>query len=181
MTFIIEGPDHVGKTTVAREILNLMVKDFPIADLHHTSKPGTDQITLWWREQLPSPPRPCVFDRLHLGALVYGKWLGLHDAPNVNAKTVERFQAWMQDEGHRPFVLLMTADERWLSQKLSSSPKDEMFDNASILAANRHFKKCRSFADASFVCGNAGNALYHYPHVRKIEAWYAKWKEGWLT
>lgn len=66
--FIIEGPDGAGKTTLARQLC----RDFK-ADYHHEGPPPRGVSLLHhYGSQLASAYKPTVFDRFHVGELVYG-------------------------------------------------------------------------------------------------------------
>jgi uracil-DNA glycosylase len=66
---IIEGPDGAGKTTLARRLCDAYGYEY-----HHEGPPPEDALHHYAR-LLTSAPKPTVFDRFHLGELVYGPLL----------------------------------------------------------------------------------------------------------
>jgi hypothetical protein len=67
--FIIEGPDGAGKTTYAKQLCDMLGMAY-----HHEGPPPEGNVFAHYR-QLLEQPTPTVFDRLHLGELVYGPLL----------------------------------------------------------------------------------------------------------
>jgi hypothetical protein len=68
---IIEGPDGSGKTTLARKLCAVFDMNY-----HHEGPPPPDMSVLHhYAGLLATATRPTVFDRLHLGELVYGPLL----------------------------------------------------------------------------------------------------------
>lgn len=76
---ILEGPDGAGKTTLARWLCHKYVMAY-----HHEGPPPAGVYALHhYATLLANATRPTVFDRLHLGEVVYGPLLrgtvGLYD------------------------------------------------------------------------------------------------------
>ena len=68
---IIEGPDGAGKTTLARDLCYRYTMAY-----HHEGPPPANVPALeHYGRLLADAPRPTVFDRLHIGELVYGPLL----------------------------------------------------------------------------------------------------------
>lgn len=68
---IIEGPDGAGKTQLARQLCHRHQMAY-----HHEGPPPTDGSLLHhYAALLMNATRPTVFDRLHVGELVYGPLL----------------------------------------------------------------------------------------------------------
>ncbi len=69
---ILEGPDGAGKTTLAQ----LLIKRHGFAYAHEGPPPaGTDSLLHYYAQRLLDAKEPTVFDRLHLGEMVYGPLL----------------------------------------------------------------------------------------------------------
>lgn len=68
--FIIEGPDGAGKTTYAQALCEQFGYEY-----HHEGPPPIGVNTFTHYLRLLERSKPTVFDRLHLGELVYGPLL----------------------------------------------------------------------------------------------------------
>jgi hypothetical protein len=70
--FIIEGPDGAGKTALSCQICN----HFSMA-YHHEGPPPAEltELGAYYTNRLLEAKEPTVFDRLHLGELIYGPLL----------------------------------------------------------------------------------------------------------
>lgn len=68
---IIEGPDGAGKTTLARQLCH----DLRMAYHHEGPPPVSTSVLHHYAALLANTKRPTVFDRFHLGELVYGPLL----------------------------------------------------------------------------------------------------------
>tara|TARA_R100000152_G_C6728751_1_gene153713 strand:- start:335 stop:847 length:513 start_codon:yes stop_codon:yes gene_type:complete len=162
---ILEGADGVGKTTAA-----LRVCELASVQRRHMSKPpedfdhSTEYVERVFRG---------VQDRYHLGALVYGRMLGLGTYPP--AEVMRQVQAYLRWQGC--LVVCLVAERPWLEERLLKSPKSEMYSNKLILDANDAY---RSIAEAS----NRGEQYVDVVHNVSIKGWptdgdIARWIERW--
>ena len=127
---IVEGADHLGKTT----FVNKIATHFNLAPGHLGIPPEGwdfrgDYVNLI-REQR-------VYDRFHLGAIVYGSILRCHPVPsdlNINIAMVDNTLR----HANAVMIILHASDENWYRERLESG-KEEAFDEETILAANRIF------------------------------------------
>ena len=125
---LIEGADQVGKSTLATALskrLNLPVK--------HLGKPGELGYSLaFFTEYFSSSG---IYDRAHLGGIVYGEFLGFHK--NLLRPFIrEALERWMI---YNDFIMLVvTADPELLSSRIQQNDREEMCNMADILLAN-HF------------------------------------------
>ena len=131
MSIIIEGPDHVGKTTLGTRLskeLNLKMvhlgkpEKYPY-DFNYFVNALKQEYGIW--------------DRFHLGTIVYGMMLKCHE--NALSFTdfylLDRLMEWRGD-----IVVVITAEKNYLRRRLKEDGKVEMFNTETILKANRGFK-----------------------------------------
>ena len=142
---IVEGPDHVGKTTFCKLLQFKMHQTGHLAQLLHMSKPPDDfdYYQGYLRELRPGN----VYDRFHYGAYVYGATVGLHPVTRWSFAKMELVHRYIHLQGGL-VVLLYAPDDVWYSQHLDTG-KDEMFDKSSILKANLAFQSIDSLVDGS--------------------------------
>lgn len=123
---IIEGSDHLGKTTLARAV------DLPYM---HFTKPIREWAWDYVAVYNAMPNR--VWDRFHLGALVYGLCLDLHYVPRDIVKRADAMNRRLR--GQADLVVIHTTDEDWYRHHLTENAKGEMFSREMIMRANRIF------------------------------------------
>ena len=127
MSIIIEGTDHVGKTTLANKLGT---------KIGHMSKPSTVYCLSDYIQRLCNTETQ-VWDRFHLGGIVYGQMLGLHPS-NITFQEIEmlhRFMDWRGD-----VLVVITAEPEFLASRLDTAGKVEMFSRDMILKANTGFE-----------------------------------------
>lgn len=128
--FIVEGSDHLGKTTLCRTL--------PGKYLHYSKPPDDASLAHYW----PNIVYGNVIDRFHLGAIVYGEILGKHRCP-FNQRGRRAIEHTILEMGRRigytPLAVIYTTDEEWYRWHLGNNAKEEMFDVDIILRANRLF------------------------------------------
>jgi hypothetical protein len=124
---IIEGSDHLGKTTYSQKVQKNGFK------YRHMSKPEPD-----FDYRSYSWGGNYVFDRHFLGGYVYGYVLELHpvvpdftDAFRMNCDLLKSSKSQL--------VIIYTTDLSWYSDHLDKG-KPEMFNKEQIMAANDVFR-----------------------------------------
>ncbi len=81
---------------------------------------------------------PCmVYDRFHLGALVYGYIMNLHEVPNRLVQLIDKVNSWL--EHGTTLIVVHTSDEEWYWDHLKRNGKKEEFAVDQIMMANRLF------------------------------------------
>lgn len=138
MMVVIEGADHVGKTTIAKRLASYLGFRY-----RHLSKPEEDFNFFKGFFDLSSPKT--VWDRFHLGQLVYGRRLGYHDYLHQSMMD----QLVMDLRNQQVFTLIVVDDEERLKLRLKEKAKKsgEMFSDEEILIANREFRTLSSRTD----------------------------------
>jgi hypothetical protein len=131
--FIIEGPDNVGKTTLAKRAVELAVTEFNLpARYSHMSKPSAlFNFSTHYRDMMSYY---AVQDRFHLGALAY------HPEGTLKEPALR----WIEGELLRrgSFVLLvLPGDMDWYRKRIIESGRHEMFRPEGILEAARRFEE----------------------------------------
>lgn len=130
---IVEGSDHVGKTTLC----NKLIEEMPGA-YYHMSKPGPEFD--YFGDYLKKLKKGCVYDRFHYGAYVYGAMLGLHPTYGYNADVLCRVSRFIRFNNGLIIVLYDSCAGPY-EQRLYSSDRNEMFNPSNILAANQIFSQ----------------------------------------
>ena len=128
---IIEGPDGVGKSTA-------------VAKLHahtgwktrHMSKP--ESTFDHYLDYLRLAKEDAVWDRFHLGSFAYGAII----SKEGQNQTYERFRAVCRtlDFFGATTVIMYASKNSWLIEALSRDHRDQMYDNAKILAVNEVYR-----------------------------------------
>ena len=129
---VIEGPDHVGKTTSAMVAARSSGWAY-----RHLSKPHAEWD--YWHDYLNMVQPSIIQDRFHLGAVVYGLVCGLHE---VGAHTMESLFDLHRILTKRGVVtcIMYAEEDSWLRDHLQRKMKEEMYDSEVIVEANRVFR-----------------------------------------
>lgn len=178
---ILEGADCVGKTTAAQAICEIIQKRYA-PTVHHTklyghmSKPDSsfDHFS-----DYISMVREGVQDRFHLGSIVYGRMLGCGNYPTSRKmRSLQRYLSWAGC-----YVVIMTAERRWLYEKLQKSLKEEMYSVEQILDANECYRALADtsnrgvkWCDASWDVTAKG-----WPKAEDLEKFVDAWRERWTA
>lgn len=147
---IIEGPDHLGKTTLAKRL----------ADEHglhyrHITKPSnwsdfTNTLEQSLLETFLCDPH--VFDRHFLGSFVYGLLAGLHPVPSDwNRERLTYYGRLCKFLDVR-LVVVFCADDEVYRRRLNTNPKEELFDIEQMVAANRGFRVLGTYLNHLGLC-----------------------------
>jgi hypothetical protein len=163
---IIEGADHLGKTTLAKAVAEKLGWKY----FHHT-KPRPK--FSYFSEYLEQARPESVWDRYHLGAMVYGEWLGCHRT-SLTPTRMGRISRFLQWQGAM-IVIVYTSDHQWYENFLATDKKKEMFDVDTIMDANRCFGYLTAFPviggiEVAHTAINIGNAQWPDPDV-VIQMW----------
>lgn len=136
---IIEGPDLVGKTTLAKKMLNLLnsAAKMPHIYAHFSKLP--DGWDYFWN-YLERASRNIVQDRFHFSEIVYSFVCRYHKGQSP--LTPERYRVVdgiLRQLGSMTVVI--TADDDWLKKQLDDKHRrGEMFSEEQILKVNQTFK-----------------------------------------
>lgn len=129
---VLEGSDHLGKTNAALRMVQLAKTSCDATVLYaHMGRPSTHfQFRPEDYKKLMAPGLVC--DRFHLGARIW----------HEDAMSEGRFQVIHSMLGAiGGFVMVFyTSDERWYRKHLAGSSEDQMFDDRTILRANRTYR-----------------------------------------
>ena len=150
---IIEGADKVGKSTFANELLKLTGFEY-----RHMTKPPEDFDHV--AGYMDGVAARVVQDRYHLGASVYGQMLGLGGFPTYQEmRIVQRYLRW------QGAVVVILSCEDWRMEELLAADEvsEEMYDPATIRAANRGFRALTS-------CSNHGEPWCDM-HIDVTDGW----------
>lgn len=163
---ILEGPDCVGKTTIAREICS----KHPSWAYRHMTRPpdGFDHFG-GYLDQLQSR---CVFDRFHLGALVYGN-VATSQGQDTHMERLFAVARAIRFFGGIT-VVMYAGDDMWLGDKLSENGRHEMYSRNQIMLVNevyrwlakKEFVKNTRLVDVSHDVSKDG-----YPTIANASFW----------
>jgi hypothetical protein len=129
--FVIEGADHLGKTTIAQKMVKFGMEDgrYPIR-YAHMSRPGS--AFNFGSDYLDMISKYAVQDRFHLGARVY------HPEGTLSDQNLAMVKRWLDDVAS-VVVVVYAADRREYKRRLLEVAKVEMFPVDTILEANQRF------------------------------------------
>ena len=125
---ILEGPDHIGKTTVAKRIC-----EFTGWKYEHLGVPDKDWD--YFIDYLCRLRPNTVWDRFHLGGWVYGHQLGLHKH-ELTEDRMYLITNFINKVAHYTTIILYTEKWFWLENHLLSLPKKELYSHEEILEVN---------------------------------------------
>lgn len=160
---IIEGPDHVGKSTFAKGV-QFTTK----AKLHHCdSEDGKRKYPRDWLEMLHDWR---IYDRFHIGQFVYGHVLALHECPD--GYNFHRFVHNCQQILARATVVVFTCGGDVLKKRLEdvSLQKQEKFPVSAILEANELYRQMIMEWEVP-VCTYHFDVTERYPGPEEMDKW----------
>lgn len=161
---IIEGSDHLGKTTAAKALVKQAAVDrrYPIR-YAHMSRPNDTFDFLHDYQDMAS--KFAVQDRFHLGGIVWHKG-------KFTINSLKIVEGRLQALGS-VCVVLHTSDEEWYRHVLTTQGKVEMFDIDTIMEANRKFKTIAEYqAWVDFIYDIKDG---QFPDAGELESWLATW------
>ena len=147
---IIEGADHLGKTTAAKAIVQMAAEDgkYPIRYCH-MSRPN--KAFDFFNDYTDMMSRYAVQDRFHLGFLVW------HEGVMTPAR-LAIIEGRLAALGSITLIFY-TSDEDWYRARLESQEKAEMFPIDKIIEANRKYAKSL-FWNGPYVHIDIKNGIY---------------------
>jgi len=128
---VLEGSDCVGKTTLA----DILCRQFALTYMHMgPPDAGFDHLGTYVRGYQPDR----LWDRYHLGALVYGWALGKSDPAPLDELAVVR--TWLRKKG--ALVVVVTADADAIAARWK--PEREAYKLETAQLANDAYKRLPS-------------------------------------
>lgn len=112
---VIEGPNNVGKSTLIKAIQKI----FPDYEVEHVTAECPNSYEFY--NSLLATEEPLIFDRLHLGELVYPNLYGRK--ANLNW---DEFYDLCRDHGNHTLIVLLDADYDFIIRACDA--KNERFD-----------------------------------------------------
>lgn len=166
---VIEGPDNVGKTTLAKRLCEVSG-----ARYSHMSRPDPDfDFFYGYQDLLEQRGELTVQDRFHFGGVAYHEnVLPLHK--------LEIVSSWIRSQGGLIVLVHATNIDAYVAH-LRRNPKNEMFDEDRIVSAAIRFNHLAPFADiciditvphSDFIvyCGDAGVERIHSHWKERLDA-----------
>lgn len=164
---IIEGADHLGKTTAAKQIVKQAGIDgkYPIR-YSHMSRPNETFDFLHDYQDMSS--KFAVQDRFHLGGLVWHRG-------KITSAALRIIEGRLQVLGS-VCIVVYTSDVAWYRQALQEKGKDEMFSPEVIMAANRRFME---LAESTVWCDYMYDVKDgRFPDAGTCRTWLNHWYES---
>lgn len=112
---VIEGPNNVGKSTLIKAIQKM----FPEYEVEHVTEKCPNDYNFY--NSLLSTEEPMIFDRLHLGEMVYP---GLFE--RESNLTGDEFVELCRNHGNHTLIVLLDADYDFIIR--ACEKKNEYFD-----------------------------------------------------
>jgi hypothetical protein len=136
---VIEGPDNVGKTTLAREVCRVMGAHYA-----HMTRPTEDfDFFQGYKEIIRrnylERDVPVVQDRFHFGGIAYHRDV-------LTIPRLEIVSSWVRALGGL-IVLVHASNIEAYVRHLRTNPKDEMFDEHALTQAAIRFNTLVPYAD----------------------------------
>ena len=128
---IIEGSDCLGKTTVAKKIVNkMMEKGYPTI-YSHMGRPN-EQLFDFFLDYKKMINPYAVQDRFHLGGLAYH-----HN--KITPQKLQIINSWIRSVGGM-IVVLYAEDEQWYKQRLENDERGNLLPIVKMLDGNAFFR-----------------------------------------
>lgn len=119
MSIIIEGPDHVGKTTAAK----LLADSTGMRIIHAGVKPDSyNHLTGRMRDLVPEH---AIHDRFHLSGFVYGHLCAMHPE-DITPARMRVLMKWLRFM-NVPVVIMFDGDQVEYKSRMAEKPKEETF------------------------------------------------------
>ena len=141
---IIEGPDGLGKTTLAKKIQR-KVSDLGLPIVYsYMTRPNEDKFDFFnsYRELI----NYCaVQDRFHLSGLAY------HDdlKTNLHQRNIQAINSWIRSVGGL-IVVLYASDQEWYRQNILASTEKHIVDTPVMCEANRRYTQYAQHNDCDY-------------------------------
>lgn len=155
---IIEGPDCVGKTTAAQRI-----RDAHGLEYVHTTRPRSTRHALKLYAGIMTR-EAAVYDRAHLGSIVYGNRLGF--GPPVDERLVRTLAEMYKQIG---VLVLIMFDSTGQVMHENFDKKPSMYPWSVVREANGYFMELardRAICDMFWDVGELG-----YPSDAELARW----------
>lgn len=162
---ILEGSDHLGKTTAAKRLVELAAQDarYP-ARYAHMSRPNS--VFNFDSDYDDMMSRYAVQDRFHLGGAVWHEGV-------LNSAGIFEIDRRLRTYGTLT-VVMYTSHESWYRERLVKHGKAELFGVDALLEANRKFAELSAHhADLSYNV-MSGEYPSDLELRRWLKAWYAR-------
>lgn len=127
MRILVEGADQVGKTTFCEKL----GEAFGLSVQHMSAPPEGESYGL--SHYVRAFREPGVYDRAHMGTIVYGEILGYHKnslTPNL-FRSLENYLIF-----NECYLFVITAEPKLLSERIQQNNREEMCNEEEILIAN---------------------------------------------
>lgn len=130
---IIEGPDHIGKTTMARRLTFLSAKRKQLPTYYqHYSCPN--EAFDWFQDYKDAISQYAIIDRFHLSGIAYQQ--------AVKHNALRAIEAWLGCLG--TYTVIMSAKMDWYEKWLKKSDKVQMFsEEVNVEAAERYYEMAK--------------------------------------
>lgn len=163
---IIEGADHLGKTTASKSLVKMAADDgfYPIR-YSHMSRPNGAFDFLDDYQDMSS--KFAVQDRFHLGGMVWHEGKITHSSLKIIEGRLMALGSFC--------VVMFTSDEAWYRDRLTAHAKSEMFPIDAIMNANRMFKQLAEYTVWCDILFDVKDGLY--PTDIDIKHWLDRWYE----
>ncbi len=132
---IVEGSDHVGKTTFCKKLVKEMGG---LAFYRHMSKP-TDDFD-YFGDYLSQLRSGDVYDRFHYGAYVYGAMLNLHPTKGFSLDSMRLVSRFIHLR-RGLIIVIHDSNHPEYERRLIVEGKEEMFMGRDMRFANMIFSK----------------------------------------
>lgn len=132
---IIEGSDNLGKTILAKKIVDkMMEKGFPTV-YSHMGRPNEQLFDFFYAYK--DIMNSCsVMDRFHLGGLAYH-----HDKITPQRLTI--INSWVRSVGGL-IVVLYAGDQEWYRERIENDERGNLLDIDTMCKGNAFFKQYHS-------------------------------------
>jgi hypothetical protein len=164
--FVIEGADHLGKTTAAKLLVQIAAEDAPTYPVRYQHMSRQNAAFDFRTDYLDMISKYAVQDRFHLGAI------GYHEPGTLTPDALQTVQRWLKEVGSY-VVLFYSSDVDWYVKHLRSQPKEEMFDVEVMVEANRRFNELRW--DPSVQIDLSWDVSLGWPSRKAVTAWLFDW------
>lgn len=175
---IIEGADHLGKTTAAKRVVDIAndlanqiidsdpeASPYPIRYQHMSRQNAGFDFLYDYRDIISMY---AVQDRFHLGGLVW------HDKV-INAEELRLIESWLGALGSYT-IIFYNSDEGEYRGWLEHQGKDEMFDIDTIMEANKKYfdMVCQTYR-IPVQFDSSWDLAQGYPTDEVLQSWLTNW------